>query len=158
MTPLECARAAFRAVCKTQTSWIAKICLYTCLASGSLFSPLASAEEQKTPLAGEPFQIEVSGKKIDVPARDRRSQTAIDVGVLVIPQGPRTQQVLPYGALFVWRNDDTRRFRGTFAGLYNDVRYNLGSKRAHGWEAVFTFNNYIVPFGRYEDVEGRAIT
>src|SRR5438128_5920978 len=135
MTSLECARASFRAICKSQARSIAKICLYTGLASGSLFSPLASAEEQKTPLAGEPFHMEVSGREIDVPARDRRNQTAIDVGVLLIPQGPRTQQVLPYGSLFVWRNEDTRRFRGTFAGLYNDVRYNVGSPRAHGWEA-----------------------
>ena len=154
----ECARAPFRAICKTRATSVCKIWLFICLAGGSLFSSVASAEEQKTPLAGEPFKIEVSGKEIDVPARDRRSQTAIDVGMLLIPHGPRTQQVNPYGSFFVWRNDDTRRFRGTFAGLYNDVRYNVGSQRAHGWEAVFTFNNYIVPFGRYEDVEGRAIT
>jgi hypothetical protein len=143
---------------QTRASSACKIWLYTCLATGTLFSPVASAEEPKTPLAGEPFQIEMSGKEVDVPARDRRNQTAIDFGALVIPEGPRTQQVNPYGALFVWRNADTRRFRGTFAGLYNDVRYNVGSQRAHGWEAVFTFNNYIIPFGRYEDVEGRAIT
>ncbi|TLY36899.1 MAG: hypothetical protein E6K60_06230 [Nitrospirae bacterium] len=134
-----------------------KIWLYTCLASSALFSPLVSAEESKTPLAGEAFQTEVKGREIDVPTRSRRSITAVDFGVLVNPKGPRTQEVLPYGSFFVWRNADTRRFRGTFSGLYNDARYNVGSDRAHGWEAVFTFNNYIVPFGRYEDVEGRAI-
>src|SRR5438445_3144621 len=155
---LECARAPFRAICKTRATSVCKIWLFICLASGSLFSSLASAaDEQKAPLAGEPFHMEMSGREIDVPARDRRNQNAIDFGALLIPHGPRTQQVNPYGSLFVWRNDDTRRFRGTFAGLYNDVRYNVGSQRAHGWEAVFTFNNYIVPFGRYEDVEGRAI-
>ena len=143
---------------KTRTSSACKIWLYTWLAICTLFSPLASGEEQKTPLAGEAFQIEVKGREVDVPARSRRRVTAIDLGVQVIPKGPRTQQVLPVGALFVWRNADTRRFRGTFAGLYNDVRYNIGPERAHGWEAVFTFNNYIIPFGRYEDVEGRAIT
>src|SRR5437868_6802881 len=158
MRPPKYITVPFRALYKSRASSACKIWLFTCLASGSLFSPLASAEEQKTPLAGEPFRMEVEGREIDVPARDRRHQSAIDVGVLLNPQGPRTQQVLPYGSLFVWRNDDTRRFRGTFAGLYNDVRYNVGSQRAHGWEAVFTFNNYIVPFGRYEDVEGRAIT
>ncbi len=141
----------------TRVSSACKIWLYICLASSSLFSPLLFAEEpEKTPLAGEPFTVEKGEKEIDVPARDRRKQTAIDFGVLVIPEGPRTQQVLPYGSFFVWRNRDTWRFRGTFSGLYNDVRYNVGSNR-HGWEAVFTFNNYIVPFGRYEDVEGQAI-
>ena len=142
---------------KTRTSSACKIWLYTWLAICTLFSPLASGEEQKAPLAGEAFQIEVKGREVDVPARSRRRVTAIDLGVQVIPKGPRTQQVLPVGALFVWRNADTRRFRGTFAGLYNDVRYNIGPERAHGWEAVFTFNNLIVPFGRYEYVEGQAI-
>src|SRR5512132_1593196 len=158
MRPPECVPVSFRAICRTRAHSACKVWLFTCLASGSLFSPLASGEEPKTPLAGEPFHIEVAGREIDVPARDRRHQTAIDVGMLLIPEGPRTQQVNPYGSLFVWRNDDTRRFRGTFAGLYNEVRYNAGSQGARGWEAVFTFNNYIVPFGRYQDVEGQAIT
>jgi hypothetical protein len=153
----KCAEEPSRSVCKARPSLAAKICLCTCLASSSLFPPLASGEEQKTPLAGEAFQTEVKGREIDVPARSRRRVTAIDLGVQVIPNGPRTQQVLPVGALFVWRNADTRRFRGTFAGLYNDVRYNIGPDRGHGWEAVFTFNNLIVPFGRYEYVEGQAI-
>ena len=134
-----------------------KILLYTCLASGSLFSPLASGEEQKTPLAGEAFHAEVLGHEVDVPARDRRNVTALDFGVQWLPRGPRTEEILPFGALFVWRNADTQRFRGVFSGLFNDVRYNVGSDRSDGWEAVFTFNNLIVPFGRYEYVEGQAI-
>ena len=155
--PTEWGVVPSRVVCKTRASSAAKICLYTCLASSTLFSPLASGEEPKTPLAGEAFQIEVKGKEVDVPARGRRRVTAIDFGVQWIPEGPRTEQVLPFGALYVWRNDDTRRLRCVFSGLYNDVRYNIGSERSDGWEAVFTFNNLIVPFGRYEYVEGQAI-
>lgn len=156
---------ALRTFFKTSASSLFKIFLYACLATSALSCPFAFGEEQKTedktekktPLAGEAFQAEVKGREIDVPARGRRSITAIDIGVLLIPEGPHTQQVLPYGSLFVWRNADTRRFRGTFAGLYNDVRYNVGSDRAHGWEAVFTFNNTTIPFGRYEFVEGQFI-
>jgi hypothetical protein len=147
----------FRAIGKSRAKSAWKIWLCTCVASGALFAPLASAEEQKTPLAGEAFQTEVKGKEIDVPARQRRRVTAVDFGLMVIPNGPRAQQVTPFGALFVYQNADTRRFRGTFALLYNDVRYNRGAEWADGWETVLTFNNLIVPFGRYEYVEGQAI-
>jgi hypothetical protein len=158
-TPPQWVAATCRAISKTRANSAFKICLYACLVSSTLFAPLASAEEpEKTPLAGEAFHLEMKGKEIDVPTRSRRSVTAVDFGVQVIPQGPRTQQVTPFGALYMWRNADTRRFRATFAALYNDVRYNQGADWADGWEMVFTFNNLIVPFGRYEYVEGQAKT
>src|SRR5438445_11661547 len=101
-TPSQWVSAACRAISKTWASSVFKICLYTYLASSTLFAQLALCEEpskepSKTPLAGEAFHLEMKGKEIDVPARTRRYQTAIDFGVQVIPQGPRTQQVTPYG-------------------------------------------------------------
>ena len=132
-------------------------CLYICLASSVLFSQAARGEQERTPLAGEAFQTELFGTQVDVPARDRRHVTAIDFGVQWIPKGPSQLEVLPFGALFVWRNWDTQRLRGTFSGVYNDVRYNVGSRWWDGWEAVLTFTNFIVPFGRSEYVEGQRI-
>src|SRR5438445_11743456 len=93
-----------------------KIWLYTCLASSALFSPLVSAEESKTPLAGEAFQTEVKGREIDVLTRRRRSITAVDFGVLVNPKCTCTQEVLTHVSFFVWPNAVTRRSNGTFSG------------------------------------------
>jgi len=75
----------------------------------------------------------------------------------LIPSGPIQLSVLPFGSLFVWHNWDTQRFRGTFAGIVNDVRYDLAPRSWDGWEAVFTFNNFIAPLGRSEYVEGQRI-
>ena len=75
----------------------------------------------------------------------------------LIPNGPIQLSVLPFGSLFVWHNWDTQRFRGTFAGIVNDVRYDLAPRSWDGWEAVFTFNNFIAPLGRSEYVEGQRI-
>lgn len=133
------------------------IWLYACVASSFLFLPAAYGEEPGTPLAGEAFHAELLGLPIDFPERDRRHVTAVNFGVQWIPNGPIQLQVLPFGALFVSHNWDTERFRGTFSGVFNDVRYNLGSKSWDGWEAVFTFNNLIAPFGRSEYVEGQRI-
>ena len=84
--------------------------------------------EEPTPIAGEPFRTTLFGEEIYVPPRDRRSVTAISFGIQAIPNGPTQQEVLPFGALYIWRNwdDDNRRLRGTFSGVVNDVEYTIG--------------------------------
>src|SRR5262245_52832318 len=85
----------------------------------------AFAEEEKTPEASKEFHTPLFGAESYVPPRDRRSVTALNFGINWIPNGPSREEVLPFGALFVWRNWDTdnRRFRGTFSGVVNDVDY-----------------------------------
>ena len=119
----------------------------------------ACAEETRTPLAGEEFHTELFGEPVHVPARDRRSVTAANVGVQWIPNGPPFYEVLPFGALYVWRNmdDQNRRFRGAFSGPVNDLNYNIGSKWFKGMEFVLTLDTVIIPIGRSEFVEGQEI-
>ena len=122
-------------------------------------SRLAFAGESRTPLAGEQYRTEVLGEPVNVPARDRRNVTAINFGVLWIPNGPTFLEVLPFGSLYLWRNwdDDRHRLRATLAGVVNDVNYNIGSRSMKGWEFVLTFDNTIIPLGRSEYVEGQRI-
>jgi hypothetical protein len=97
----------------------------------TLDKPSATAgEEEPTPLAGEEFHTKVFGEPVTVPARDRKHLTAVSIGVQYLPDGPSDNQVLPFGAFYVWRNTDDMRkqFRGTFAGFVNDVSLNLGSQ------------------------------
>jgi len=120
---------------------------------------LGYADEYRTPLAGEAFQTELFGRPVDVPPRDRRHVTAVNFGVQWIPNGPSQLEVLPFGALYAWRNWDEqrRRFRGTFSGVVNDVNYNIGSRSLGGWEIVLTLDNFILPLGQSEYVEGQRI-
>ena len=69
--------------------------------------------EDPTPIAGEEFRTTLFGEEIYVPPRDRRSVTAASFGVQAIPNGPSQMEMLPFGALYVWRNwdDDNRRLR-----------------------------------------------
>ncbi|WP_447979107.1 hypothetical protein [Candidatus Nitrospira bockiana] len=117
-------------------------------------------ETYQTPLAGEEVHTEVAGRPVDVPPRDRRRVTAANVGVQFIPNGPSFYEVLPFGALYVWRSwdDDRRRFRGTFSGVVNDVNYNVALRGLTGWELLFTLDTFIIPFGRSEFVEGQRIS
>lgn len=144
------------AVKKTQLLFL----FLACLLLGALLTSPAYGGEEKTPLAGEPLETEVLGEEVKVPARDRRIVTAASFGVQYLPFGPSFYQVLPFGALYVWRNwDDGRsRLRGTFTGLVNDVNFNVGSKSSRGWELIFTLDNMIIPVGRSEFVEGQRIS
>ncbi|HEX2245841.1 MAG TPA: hypothetical protein VHH94_06120 [Gammaproteobacteria bacterium] len=147
--------------------------------SGSLLLQAAYADDYRTPRAGEEYRTALWGIPITAPARNRRHVTALDLGLQWIPDGPisplilplggalvvrdrnepGSDLILPFGAVFVWRNEDygKKRFRGVFSGLYNDLRYNIAPEFLQGAEAVFTFENFTVPFGRPEFVEGRRI-
>ncbi|MGH8579425.1 MAG: hypothetical protein ACREVK_04610 [Gammaproteobacteria bacterium] len=149
------------------------------LASGGLLLQAVQAEDYRTPRAGEAYQTEIWGKRITAPERDRRHVTALNLGLQYIPNGPSSPDILPFGgalvvrdtddqgedvlqpfgAIFVWRNPEhgRQRLRGVFSGLYNDVRYNIAPRFLGGAEAVFTFENFNVPFARPEYVEGQSI-
>ena len=124
-----------------------------------LFSTRAFAEGDKTPEAGKEFHTTVFGEEIYVPPRDRRSVTAVTFGTNWIPNGPSQGEVLPFGALYVWRNWDTenQRLRGTFSGVVNNVEYAIGLRSFPNWSLIFTLNNFIAPLGRSEYVEGQRI-
>ncbi len=124
-----------------------------------LFSMSAFAEEEKTPEAGKEFRTTVLGEEIYVPPRDRRSVTAVTFGTNWIPNGPSQGEVLPFGALYVWRNWDTdnQRLRGTLSGVVNNVEYTVGLRSLLNWSLIFTLNNFIAPLGRSEYVEGQRI-
>ncbi|WHZ13685.1 MAG: hypothetical protein OJF52_000519 [Nitrospira sp.] len=119
---------------------------------------VAQAEEP-TPLAGKPHHTTLFGEEIYVPPRDRRNVTAASFGIQAIPNGPSQMEVLPFGALYVWRNwdDDNRRFRGTFSGVVNDIDYTIGLREYPNWSLIFTWDNFILPLGRSEYVEGQRI-
>ena len=139
--------------------WETLLKVSLCLALGLLGVSPAVADDKDTPLAGESYRTELLGEAVNVPARDRRNVTAINFGVMWIPNGPSMLEVLPFGSLYVWHNwdDDYRRLRATVAGVVNDVNYNIGSRSLKGWELVLTFDNTIIPLGRSEYVEGQRI-
>jgi len=123
-------------------------------------SPLRTfAGEEKTPKAGKEFRTSLFGEEMYVPPRDRRSVTALNLGVNWIPNGPSQEEVLPFGTVYVWRNWDNnnRRFRGTFSGVVNDLDYTIGLRSLPNWSLLFTLDNFIAPIGRSEYVEGQRI-
>lgn len=131
----------------------------TDLSHGDITQEEPTPAEQPTPLAGQDYRTKLFGEEIHVDHRDRRSVTAASFGLQWIPEGPPQLEVLPFGALYVWRNwdDDNRRFRGTFSGAVNDLDYSIGLRAFPNWTVIFSLDNFIAPLGRSEQVEGRRI-
>lgn len=125
----------------------------------TVFAADGPSDEQPTPIAGREFRTTLFGEEVYVPPRDRRNVTAASFGLQWIPNGPSTMEMLPFGALYVWRNwdNDNRRFRGTFSGVVNDLNYTIGLRTYPNWSLVFTLNNFVAPLGRSEFVEGQRI-
>ena len=127
----------------------------------SCVQEVRSAEpDQPTPEAGQEFRTKLFGEEVYVPPRDRRSVTAANFGIQWIPNGPPQLELLPFGALYVWRNweNDNRTFRGTFSGIVNDLDYTIGLRALPNWSLIFTLDNFILPLGRSESVEGQRIS
>jgi len=103
------------------------------LLAGITASGALAADEEATPLAGEAFHTEVLGEPVTVPPRDRKKVIAASFGVAVLPEGPQFYQVLPFGALYLWRNSDDmrQRFRTTLSGPVNDVPTDTYEGRVH---------------------------
>jgi hypothetical protein len=144
------------------------VCCFALLAVTILNPRLSGAEssqqdptplEQPTPLAGQDYRTKLFGEQIHVAHRDRRSVTAASFGVQWIPEGPAQLEILPFGALYVWRNwdDDNRRLRGTFSGVVNDLDYFIGLRSLPNWALIFSLDNFIAPIGRSEYVQGQRI-
>src|SRR5262245_6984506 len=117
------------------------------------------ADDYRTPRAGEAFTGMVFGHSVDVPARDRTTNTVLDLGAVWIPDGPDDKRLNPFASLFLWRNrDDGRhRFRAVLLGVYDTIRYDVLPWDHKPIELVATFDNLTPPFDRSEYVEGLRI-
>lgn len=116
------------------------------------------AQEYRTPRAGEAFTATVFGHQVDVPGRDRTQASALDLGVVWIPDGPDQRRLNPFVSLYLWRNwnENQQRLRAVLVGIYNDVRWDFqpGHRKL---ETVLTFENLTPPVDRSEYVEGVRI-
>jgi hypothetical protein len=113
--------------------------------------------DYRTPREGEGFRAMVFGREITVTPRDGRSVSSIDIGLALYKPLPEDRQVVPFGAIYLWRHpNDEDLFRAAIAGVYNDIFWAHASKSMDPFELVVTLNNYTLPFSQYELVDGKA--
>jgi hypothetical protein len=122
-------------------------------------SPAIASEEYRTPRAGEKTVIEVFGRKIEIPERDRSRLLAISLGISYFSPKVGDERFYPFGA-FYYRNNwvkNRRRLRSVIAGLYNEIEYYEGTWNDSGLEAVAMWENQTLPIPSAEVIEGHRL-
>src|SRR5262245_37876751 len=117
-----------------------------------------TAPDYRAPLAGEGFRTRIFGRDVAVPQRDRRSQSAWDLGIDTWYRWPEDQRIMPIGSLYFWRRaSDASFFRGTVVGFYDDITYAHALADEGHLEAVLTFSNSTLPGDSAERIDGERI-
>ncbi|HTZ16871.1 MAG TPA: hypothetical protein VMB78_00370 [Dissulfurispiraceae bacterium] len=112
----------------------------------------------RTPRAGEGFTTVVFGREITVKPSDRRSVTALDLGVAFYKPLPEDNQFIPMGSLYLWHHpNDQSLLRADIALVYNDIFWAGSSPHLGPLEWVLTFNSFTLPVAQREFVDGRTI-
>ncbi|MCA8949455.1 MAG: hypothetical protein KDE27_08120 [Planctomycetes bacterium] len=106
----------------------------------------------RTPRSGEGIRTTLFGSELTVPARDRRTVSAWQLGVDAALAAD-DNEALPFGSLYFWRRPDDRQLlRASLAGVYDTVFWAYGD--GSGRELVVTFENYTLPWSTGELVDG----
>lgn len=117
-----------------------------------------SAADYRTPRAGEGFRTHIFGRDVEVPPRDRRSVSAVDVGAAAWYRWPEDEPALPFGSLYFWRRpDDQSFFRGTVVFVYNDLLYTHALAPRSPFEFVLGFQSSTIPSDQAEYADGERI-
>ncbi len=111
-----------------------------------------------TPLAGQSYKGTILGYKVTVRPRNRRSETAWDIGAALAKPVAEGSAVLPIGSIYLWRHpDDFRLFRARLTVFDNNLFLSRSPAAIRPLEWVATFENYTVPFPQAQLVDGTAL-
>lgn len=112
----------------------------------------------RTPRAGEGFHTQLFGDPIEITPRDRRSVTALQVGSAFTAPGPSGAEVIPYGALFLFRRPDPDHFlEAILIGIQNDVLFARSPRGFGPFEYLLTLETSTVPVARSDLVGGERL-
>lgn len=111
----------------------------------------APGSAYRTPRSGEGVRASLFGDPIEIPARDRRSVRAWQVGVadaLAADDG-----AAPLASLYAWEHPDERLLvRASLVGVYDQL--TVAATAPSGRDALLTFENWTLPWATGEQVDG----
>ena len=115
--------------------------------------------DENTPLSGNGFRTHVLGDEVTVPAWNRRSFRAWQIGLQINLPAPDDRLILPFGALFWWERPESNEhiFYGESVLVFNDIFFARRLEPSSSFEIVHTFNSYTIPVALDEVVDGQAI-
>ncbi len=119
----------------------------------------ARADDYRTPRAGQAAVGTVFGHEVRAPRRDRSHITYLNLGAVLLPDGPDGLELGPSGGAYFWRapEEGGSRLRAIVAGLANEVRWDVAVSENKVVATVTTFDSLILPWARSEYVQGERL-
>ncbi|MBK9088795.1 MAG: hypothetical protein IPL90_07000 [Holophagales bacterium] len=116
----------------------------------------APADDYKTSRAGQVAVGTIFGKEVRAPMRDRGRITYLNLGAVLLPEGPDGLDVGPAGGAYFWRapEEGESRLRAVVAGIANELRWDRTVSENGVVAVVTTFDNLTPPWARSEYVQG----
>lgn len=117
------------------------------------------ADDELSPISGQGFTTSLLDEKIFVPARDRRSVLAWDLGFSAVFPDLPLADLLPFGSFYIWKRPEPESYllRGVFAGVYNEAFAAIDLKTRRHSELWLSLDTNTVPFAGATYIEGRYI-
>jgi hypothetical protein len=124
----------------------------TLVGSGSA----ALADDYRTPHAGEVAVGTIFGNEVRAPKRDRGRITYLNLGAVLLSDGPEGLRFGPAGGAYFWRapEEGESRLRAIVAGIANEVRYDRTVSENKVVAAVVSFDSLTPPWARSMYVQG----
>lgn len=118
-----------------------------------------AAGAYRTPRAGEALEIEIFGRHVSVPERDRSHTNAVNLGSVIVAPNIGGQTVIPFAALYTrhyWEDGD-RWLRAVLVGVHNEAIFIDSAWNDSGFVYGASWFNDTVPLGRTEVLRGRDV-
>ncbi len=111
---------------------------------------------EHTPVSGTGFRTTILGEEQTVPAWNRRSLRAWQLGIQFNFPEPENRAAIPIAALYWWENPerDEKLFYGTSVLVYNDLFFAKPLTPSSRFERVLTFNSNTIPVAQTEVLDG----
>ena len=122
----------------------------------SAAASVARADDYRTPRAGQVAIGTFFGKEVRAPKRDRGRITYLNVGAVLLPDGPDGLDFGPAGGAYFWRapEEGDSRLRAIVAGIANELRWDNTVSENKVVAVVASFDSLTPPWARSEYVQG----
>lgn len=122
----------------------------------SAAASVASADDYRTPHAGEVAVGTIFGNEVRAPKRDRGRITYLSLGAVLLSGGPDGLGFGPAGGAYFWRapEEGESRLRAIVAGISNEVRYDRTVSDNKVVAGIVSFDSLTPPWARSEYVQG----
>jgi len=114
---------------------------------------------EHTPVSGTGFRTTVFGEQQTVPAWNRRSLRAWQIGIQFNSPNPEERALLPIASVYWWEHpvQNEMLFYGSSVLVYNEIFFAEALTPSSRFESVLTLNSNTIPISQTEVIDGKEV-